>query len=47
MRIYDDFWGWGTIEDEEKDYILVSFDDDPDYIHVIRVPVKDDEEEEE
>jgi len=45
MRIYDEFWGWGTVEEEEDGYMLVSFDEDPDYLHAIPVPEKEDEEE--
>jgi hypothetical protein len=44
MRIYHDFYGWGTVYSREKGFMLVIFDDEPDTLTMIH-SYDDDEDE--
>ena len=46
MRIYDSYYGWGTVHFVEDGYSLVFFDSDPEYPHAVKIDVEEDEEEE-
>lgn len=35
MRYYDEVWGWGTILEEGENLLVVQFDADPWYEHII------------
>lgn len=35
MRYYDEMWGWGTILEEGENLLVVQFDADPWYEHII------------